>query len=242
MTAKTICWLDADAGMDTFPDIADALQEPDGLLAAGGDLSPERLLAAYRAGIFPWYDEGQPILWWSPDPRCVFFPREFHVSRSLRKALRRSSAKLRFNTAFADVVAACAEPRPQQHGTWITDEMTDAYVRLHELGWAHSAEAWEGDTLIGGVYGLAIGKAFFGESMFSRGSNASKFALLGLCRVLSDNDFEILDCQVESQHLTSLGARLIPRPQFAAILEQACNPPQVFENWPSGPISVAAFG
>ncbi len=242
MTAASLCWLDPGDPPDAFPDIHDALQEPDGLLAAGGDLSPERLLAAYRRGIFPWYDEGQPILWWSPDPRCILLPEHLHVSRSLRKAMRRSTFSLRANTAFADVIAACAEPRPGQAGTWIIGEMIDAYTRLFDMGWAHSLEAWDGDRLVGGIYGLAIGRAFFGESMFSREANASKFAMAGLCRLLAENDFEILDCQVASRHLGTLGASLVSRERFADLLERACKPADAFENWPEGPISVSGLG
>ncbi len=242
MSAVTLRWLNPDDPAAAFPDIRQALTEPDGLLAAGGDLSPERLLVAYRRGIFPWYDEGQPILWWSPDPRCVLWPAEFHVSRSLRKAMRRSTFSLRSNTAFSDVISACAEPRPGQAGTWIIGDMIDAYARLHDMGWAHSLETWDGDRLVGGIYGLAIGKAFFGESMFSRETNASKFAMAGLCRVLRENEFRLLDCQVASQHLGSLGATLVERDQFAAMLDRACEPPLPFENWPDAPISVPELG
>lgn len=242
MSASRITWLSPSDPPDAFPDIDQALTEPDGLLAAGGDLSAARLLAAYRRGIFPWYEEGQPILWWSPDPRCVLRPDEFHASRSLRRAARASCAELRFNTAFGDVVAACAEPRPTQRGTWITAEMTRAYESLHRDGWAHSVEVWHDAHLVGGIYGLAIGKLFFGESMFSRETNASKFALFALCRMLSANDFELLDCQVVTRHLTTLGARLMSRAAFKDVLRRACTPPKAFENWPGGPISVSALG
>ena len=169
-----IAWISANDPPDTFPDIGRAMREPDGLLAAGGDLSAARLLTAYRLGIFPWFDEGQPILWWSPDPRCVLLPGEFHASRRLRRELRRSGAEIRFNTSFDEVIARCADPRPGQYGTWITREMIAAYTRLHADGWAHSIEVWQRDALIGGLYGLAIGRVFFGESMFSLQSNASK--------------------------------------------------------------------
>ena len=242
MSASRITWLSPSDPPDAFPDIDDALVEPDGLLAAGGDLSPSRLLAAYRRGIFPWYEEGQPILWWSPDPRCVLIPDEFHVSRSLRRAARGSKGELRFNTAFADVIAACAEPRPSQRGTWITRDMIRAYDRLHRDSWAHSVEVWDEGRLTGGVYGLAVGRVFFGESMFSRKTNASKFALLGLCRILATNGFELLDCQVVTRHLTTLGAAMISRAEFNDILERACTPPNAFENWPDDPISVAELG
>ncbi len=239
MSASRITWLSPSDPPDAFPDIDDALVEPDGLLAAGGDLSASRLLAAYRRGIFPWYEEGQPILWWSPDPRCVLEPDEIHVSRSLRRAARGSSGELRINTAFADVIAACAAPRPPQRGTWITREMMRSYERLHRDGWAHCVEVWQDAQLVGGIYGLAIGRMFFGESMFSRETNASKFALLALCRILSNHGFELLDCQVVTRHLTSLGASMISRADFKAILKRACTPPTAFENWPDDPISIA---
>jgi len=238
VSRRQITWLSPTDPADAFPPVEAALDEPDGLLAAGGDLSVPRLLAAYRLGIFPWFEEGQPILWWSPDPRCVMRPGEFHVSRSLRRALRTSGLKLMHNTAFDDVMRACAEPRPYQSGTWITADMISAYECLHRNGWAHSLEVWSDDELVGGVYGLAIGKVFFGESMFSRVSNASKFALLGLCRVLESNRFELLDCQVVSRHLTALGASMIPRSEFSHILAHACESADRFENWPEDPISV----
>lgn len=239
MSASRIVWLDPGDPPDAFPDIVNALAEPDGLLAAGGDLSSARLIEAYRRGIFPWFDEGQPILWWSPDPRCAMRPEEFHVSRSLRRALRKSSFEIRFNEAFADVIRACAEPRPSQAGTWITSDMILAYERLHTEGWAHSVEVCDGAELVGGVYGIAIGRMFFGESMFSRRTNASKFGMLALARILSDNGFALLDCQVVSPHLSTLGAHMIPRAEFSAILAEACETPAAFENWPDAPIKVA---
>jgi leucyl/phenylalanyl-tRNA--protein transferase len=221
-----IAWISANDPPDAFPDISRAMREPDGLLAAGGDLSSPRLLAAYRLGIFPWFDEGQPILWWSPDPRCVLLPGRFHVSRRLRRDLRRSDAEIRFNTRFAEVVEKCAEPRPGQYGTWITPEIIGAYSRLHAEGWAHSIEVWQDDALIGGLYGLAIGRVFFGESMFSRQSNASKYALYALSQHLQTQEFALIDCQVLSHHLTTLGAALLPRAEFADILKVACEPPE----------------
>lgn len=239
MRANRIVWLDPEDPPNAFPHIDDALVEPEGLLAAGGDLGSARLIEAYRRGIFPWYDDGQPILWWSPDPRCVLRPREFHVSRSLRRALRKSSMEIRFNTVFSDVIRACAEPRPSQTGTWITADMIVAFERLHDEGWAHSIEVWDGGELAGGIYGIAIGRMFFGESMFSRLTNASKFGLLALSRIMSDEGFALLDCQVVSAHLTTLGARMIPRSEFAAILAEACEPPLAFEKWPDAPIKVA---
>ncbi len=205
-----------------FPPVERALAEPrgpNGLLAAGGDLSPQRLLAAYRRGIFPWYSAGEPILWWSPDPRMVLFPDELKISRSLAKVLRNADYEVRLDTAFADVMAACASmPRPGQAGTWITAEMQAAYRRLHQLGYAHSVETWIDGRLAGGLYGVAIGRAFFGESMFSRRSNASKIALAHLCEHLERLEFGIIDCQMETPHLASLGARPIPRSDFVALL------------------------
>ncbi len=236
MTNSRVMWLAADDPADSFPPVDRALKEPDGLLAAGGDLSPGRLLYAYSHGIFPWYDEGQPLLWWSPDPRCVFLPGDYHVSRRLQRELRRSDTEIRVNTAFADVVRACAAPRRSEQGTWITPAMLSAYQHLHELGWAHSIEIWQSDELCGGLYGLAIGKAFFGESMFSKRANASKIALLYLARRLQAGDFHILDCQVISSHLVSLGARTIPRSDFLESLEIACKHPIVYGDWQDVPM------
>ena len=233
MKSPNITWISSDDPPDAFPEIDAAFDVPDGLLAAGGDLSPERLLYAYQHGIFPWYDDGQPILWWSPDPRCVLRPHEFHVSRRLRRSLARSNFQVSFNQAFDDVISACAEDRIGQQGTWITDDMMDAYECLHVDGWVHSIEIWHEGRLVGGLYGLAIGHAFFGESMFSRQSNASKAAMLVLCRLLLANDFEILDCQVESPHLVSLGASLMPRNKFAAVLRRACKSNSQFLEWPA---------
>jgi leucyl/phenylalanyl-tRNA--protein transferase len=233
-----IAWISANDPPDAFPDIGRAMREPDGLLAAGGDLSNPRLLAAYRLGIFPWFDEGQPILWWSPDPRCVLIPGEFHASRRLRRELRRSDAEIRFNSSFDQVITRCAQPRPGQYGTWITQDMIAAYTRLHADGWAHSIEVWQSDALIGGLYGLAIGGVFFGESMFSQKSNSSKYALYALSQHLQTQDFALIDCQVLSHHLTTLGAILLPRVEFADILKAACEPPDRFEMWPAKPLPV----
>ena len=234
MKSPNITWISSDDPPEAFPEIESAFDIPDGLLAAGGDLSPERLLYAYRHGIFPWYDSGQPILWWSPDPRCVLRPHEFHVSKRLRRSLSRSKLEVSFNQAFSAVIAACAEDRIGQQGTWITDDMADAYSQLHQQGWAHSIEIWQENRLAGGLYGLAIGRAFFGESMFSRQTNASKAAMLALCQQMVLNDFEILDCQVESPHLVSLGASLMPRKKFAAVLRQSCKSNSQFLDWPAG--------
>ena len=241
MRSPSITWISSDDPPDAFPDIESAFDVPDGLLAAGGDLSPERLLYAYRHGIFPWYDDGQPILWWSPDPRCVLRPHEFHVSRRLRRWFGQCSFEISFNRSFSDVIAACARDRVGQHGTWITEDMKEAYSRLHRDGWAHSIEVWQDSGLVGGLYGLAIGQAFFGESMFSTESNASKAAMFALCRQLLINDFLLLDCQVESPHLISLGAKLIPRRKFAAELQRACSSASRFQDWPAGRVQVLEF-
>jgi len=227
-----IVWLSSSDAPDAFPNVDTALAEPDGLLAAGGDLEINRLVAAYSKGIFPWYDDGQPILWWSPDPRCVLYPAEFHVAKRLKQTGRCSSLTLSFNQAFDQVISACAAKRELQSGTWITAEMIAAFQRLHREGWAHSVEVWNARQLVGGLYGLAIGKVFFGESMFSRETNASKFAMYGLCQHLLENDFVMLDCQVVSQHLITLGATTIPRTEFATILEQHCRPTVRFGQWP----------
>ena len=220
--APRIVWLSRDDPPDAFPELNQAFTEPNGLLAAGGDLSAERLLCAYQRGIFPWYDEGQPILWWSPDPRCVLVPGNFHRAKRLQRFLKSAEFHVSFNTAFDLVIAACARHRNTQAGTWITNDMIQAYSALHDAGWAHSVEIWLGTTLVGGLYGLSIGRAFFGESMFSRESNASKAAMMALCVELGDRQFRILDCQVDSPHLASLGATLMPRAKFSALLETAC--------------------
>ena len=236
-----IAWISPDDPPQAFPDIGRALREPDGLLAAGGDLGSRRLLAAYRLGIFPWYGPGQPILWWSPDPRCVLFPGTFHASRRLRRELRGSDAEIRFNTCFDAVVAACAEPRPGQDGTWIVPEMIAAYSRLHAEGWAHCVEVWQQDALIGGLYGVAIGRVVFAESMFSRRSNASKYALYALSQLLKERKFELIDCQVMSEHLTTLGAVLLPRARFADMLAAGCDPAERFMDWPDEPLRASAI-
>jgi leucyl/phenylalanyl-tRNA--protein transferase len=198
-----------------------------GLLAIGGDLSPERLLLAYSLGIFPWYNPGEPILWWSPDPRCVLFPDEFHVSRSLQRLLRKHPYRLSFNENFAAVIYWCRRLRagPGGHGSWITSEMKNAYQRLHQLGFAHSVECWEGESLVGGLYGVCIGRCFFGESMFSRKDNTSKIVLCQLMEHLRQRQFELIDCQQTTDHLLSFGACEIPRKQFFGHLQRASVPP-----------------
>ena len=205
-----------------FPPVDQAETEPDGLLAVGGDLSPQRLLNAYRQGIFPWYSDEQPILWWSPDPRTVLFPEKIKISRSLAKTLRNKPFKVTFDYCFPDVISACADTRDDSPGTWITDEMQQAYIRLHELGFAHSVEVWLDDELVGGLYGIAIGMVFFGESMFSRVSDASKVALVRLCEYITPRGFRMIDCQVYTPHLVSLGAEEIPRKQFIQHLDEWC--------------------
>lgn len=212
-------WIDADASPDDFPDPTYALSEPNGLLAAGGDLSVARLLAAYRRGIFPWFSEGQPILWWSPAPRAVLLPRDIRVSRSLRKTLRQGRFEITVNAAFNQVIRECAAPRRDGDGTWITPNMIAAYQRMHSLGYAHSVECWHGGGLAGGLYGVALGRVFFGESMFSRVSDASKVALVHL----RDMDFQMIDCQVPSGHLARLGARNVSREAFLELLDKWCD-------------------
>ena len=216
-----IHWLAPEDPPERFPPVESALTDPPGLLAAGADLRPERLLAAYRRGIFPWYSPGQPVLWWSPDPREVLYPAEFHCSRSLARRLRRGDFLWHQDRDFPAVVAACAAPRAQSPGTWITAAMQEAYCRLHELGHAHSAEAWRGGELVGGLYGVRLGAVFFGESMFSREADASKAALAGLVRQCLADGTQLIDCQLPSAHLRSLGSRAVPRPQFLRELERA---------------------
>ena len=204
-----------------FPDVALALAEPNGLLAFGGDLHPERLLAAYRSGIFPWYSRGEPILWWSPDPRTVFDTHAFALPRRLRRDLRKSAWTLHADSDFAAVIDACAHaPRPGQHGTWITPEMRAAYLELHRLGHAHSVEVRDGARLVGGIYGVMAGGVFAGESMFSAATGGSKVALAALCRVLAGWGVAVLDAQVENPHLSSLGATALPRADYLRWLDR----------------------
>jgi leucyl/phenylalanyl-tRNA--protein transferase len=212
-----IPWLDGDA---PFPPLTSARKEPNGLLAVGGDLTPQRLLEAYRRGIFPWFSEGDPILWWSPDPRMVLLPAELKISRSLAKTLRNRRFEIRFDSDFDSVIRACAAPRDGQPGTWITPEMRNAYLRLHRLGYAHSVETWVDGELVGGLYGVAVGAAFFGESMFARARDASKIALVHLVRKLEEDGYGMIDCQMRTEHLASLGAREIPRARFSRLLRE----------------------
>ena len=218
-----LTWLQRDTL--TFPPLDQALREPNGLLAAGGDLSPQRLLAAYRHGCFPWYQEGQPLLWWSPDPRTVLYPEELHVSRSLRKTLRQGVFQVTFDEDFKAVIEGCAAPRSYADGTWITPAMQEAYLQLHRMGVAHSVEVWKDGQLVGGLYGLAMGQLFFGESMFSRVTNASKVGFVTWVEHLRERGFKLIDCQMPTQHLASLGARTISRKAFSDALARHLGEP-----------------
>ncbi len=214
-----------------FPPLNTALANPNGLLAVGGDLSPRRLIEAYRHGIFPWFSEGEPILWWSPDPRMVLFPGELKISRSLRKTLKKDSYEIRVDSAFSEVMQACAQPRNECAGTWIHAEMISAYAALYEMGLAHSIEVWIGGELMGGLYGVAQGKVFFGESMFSRVSDASKIAFVHLVKQLERRGFRMIDCQMKTVHLASLGGREIPRKEFSQKLKELVNYTERVEKW-----------
>jgi leucyl/phenylalanyl-tRNA---protein transferase len=207
---------------DSFPSVNSALRDPDGLLAIGGDLSVNRLLDAYRKGIFPWYSQGQPVLWWSPDPRCILIPEEIQISKSLKKLLRRNKFNITYNMAFDEVIRKCAEPRTGNPGTWITDEIICAYKELFKSKHIISVEVWHNKLLVGGLYGVTIGKVFFGESMFSTTSNASKVAIVNLSHFLKSKNYRLIDCQIHSTHLQTLGARLIPREEFINTLEHYC--------------------
>ena len=223
-----IPWLEHDA---PFPPIQSALKHPNGLLAAGGDLSSARLLEAYRRGIFPWFSEGDPILWWSQDPRMILFPAELKISRSLGKTLRNRSYEAHFDSAFDEVMAGCAAPRKGEPGTWIGGGMLEAYRDLHRLGYAHSVETWIDGELAGGLYGVAIGRVFFGESMFSRVRDASKIALAALVAHLKSAGFGLIDCQMRTPHLETLGAREIPRRRFSRLLEELIHYPGSPGTW-----------
>ena len=206
-----------------FPDITDALNNPNGLLAIGGDLSETRLLSAYQKGIFPWFNEDQPILWWSPNPRCILKPNKIHISHSLKKCLRKNQYQITYNKNFANVINQCSVNRNKDNDTWLTTDMKKAFINLHKLGYAHSVECWHNNKLIGGLYGIAMGKIFFGESMFSRISNASKITLVHLGKRLEEMNFQLIDCQINSKHLQTLGAQLITRNQFTKCLKDSCN-------------------
>ena len=222
-------WLDPDQLW--FPPAHEALEDPDGLLALGGDLSTERLILAYRNGIFPWYSDEQPILWWSPDPRCVLFPDEVHISRSLRRTLNSQRFRVTADQAFGRIIRLCANTRPE--GTWITEDVITAYSELYRMGIAHSIEIWnsQNKTLAGGMYGIAMGQCFFGESMFSLETNASKVLMVHLANQLREWGYRIMDCQVESSHLLTMGARTIPREDFLSILRECIDQPPEQDNW-----------
>lgn len=206
-----------------------AYAEPDGLVAVGGDLQPDRLLLAYRTGIFPWFSPGDPILWWSPDPRFVMKPEEIKISKSMKQVLNRGIFRITYNQAFEQVISNCKSiPRDGQPGTWITNEMKRAYCHLHDLGYAHSVEAWQDDKLVGGLYGVSLGGAFFGESMFSQVSNASKAAFIHLAKHLQTLTFSLIDCQMHTAHLESLGASNMDRDQFLNILDDELDRPDLF--------------
>lgn len=224
-------WLDPRDPQQPFPPAYKAMRDPNGLLAIGGDLSVTRLLLAYSSGIFPWYNPNEPILWWCPDPRAVLEPDDFHVSHSLRKRIRRDDYAITFDTAFSDVLNACTAIRRGSHGTWLGPEMKRAYQELHQQGHAHSVEIWRNRRLVGGLYGVSLGRAFFGESMFSVETDGSKLALYWLCQQLQLWDFELLDCQIASEHLRSLGASEIPREKFLGRLKQALTKPGAPGTW-----------
>lgn len=215
-----IPFLAPDDETTAFPEVSSALREPDGLLMAGGNLSPGRLLSAYRLGIFPWYEEGEPILWWSPDPRCVIWPDNIRITRSLAKTIRSSKYEVTENLAYREVMKQCGAPRANSSGTWVTDDMIDAYCKLHEYGFARSLEVWMGPQLVGGLYGIQLGRVFIGESMFSRESNASKVALAHLAQ---SGNYDLIDCQLENPHLTSLGAETIRREYYVECLKRYGN-------------------
>lgn len=224
---------------EDFPDADQALREPNGLLAIGGCLSPERLKKAYRNGIFPWYNKGEPILWWSPDPRLILWPESIRISRSLRKTLRNNEFHVTWDKAFSDVIIACARHRPDAPGTWITPEIHAAYIEFHRRGLAHSVEVWQNEKLVGGLYGVALGQVFFGESMFYRRSNASKVAFVHLARALRDWNYRLIDCQVRTEHLIFLGAEEIPRREFLRLLNDYCNRDPAKIAWKPSPLNPA---
>jgi len=218
----TLTLLDSLNPDQPFPDPGEALDDPNGLLAVGGCLSPQRIINAYRQGIFPWYNPGEPVLWWSPDPRLVLFPDNLKISRSLQKKRRKNIFTVSFNQDFRAVIEACAQPRDKASGTWITEEIKLAYQQLHELGIAQSVEVWHENELVGGLYGLALGRVFFGESMFHRMTDASKIGFVAWVEYLQSQDYRLIDCQVYSEHLVSLGAEEIPRDEFMRLLKQFC--------------------
>ncbi len=214
-----------------FPDVELAHLEPDGLLAFGGDLSPQRLLNAYALGIFPWFNDDQPILWWSPNPRLVLIPQKIHRSRSLKKTIKKSTLHITYDQAFKQVIEACSQPREKQKETWISRDIKEAYFQLHQMGYAHSFEAWDNDELVGGLYGIAMGQVFFGESMFSLQSNASKIAFSSAVQLLTSWGYQLIDCQVETEHLQSFGAENIDRTLFSKMLAELTEKPASPHAW-----------
>jgi leucyl/phenylalanyl-tRNA---protein transferase len=222
-SSNQLYWVEDNLLATDFPPVDKALRDPDGLLAIGGNLSEGRLLDAYKKGIFPWFNEGQPVMWWSPDPRCILLPEEIKISRSLGKTIRQNKYTITYDTCFIEVVNECASARKGIEDTWITEDIKQSYTHLHKLGYAHSVECWHDEKLVGGLYGIAMGKIFFGESMFSREPNASKVALVHLSQQLTDKQFKLIDCQVHSQHLQSLGAKPIHRELFIQLLHNYCN-------------------
>ena len=224
-------WIDPYDESGGFPDINLAMKEPNGLLAVGGNLAPKRLVDAYKKGIFPWYTEGQPILWWSPDPRSVLFPDKLNISRSTIKKIRQDKYHITVDRAFKRVITQCAAPRSDGNGTWLTSQMIDAYSNLHELGYAHSAECWLDGELVGGLYGVSIGRVFFGESMYSRNSDASKIAFIYLATQLKEWGYAMIDCQVHSNYLQSLGASVIPRQEYINLINHWTKLPALNKQW-----------
>lgn len=221
--SNQIYWVQDNLLATSFPPLEKALRDPDGLLAIGGTLSEERLLDAYSKGIFPWFNHGQPVMWWSPDPRCVLIPEELKISKSLKKRLNQNKFKVTYNTVFWDVINECSASRKGINDTWITNDIKEAYFNLFKLGYAHSVECWQNNKLVGGLYGVAMGKIFFGESMFSRISDASKIALVKLSEQLIKKGFKLIDCQIHSRHLQTLGAKPIQRDFFVQFLNNYCS-------------------
>ncbi|MAZ87901.1 MAG: leucyl/phenylalanyl-tRNA--protein transferase [Cellvibrionaceae bacterium] len=225
-----LAWLEPDS-LD-FPPTDTALEDPNGLLAAGTTLSCEQLIAAYQQGIFPWFEDGQPVLWWSPSPRLVLLPEELHISKSMKKLLKKSEFEVTTDLAFDEVIHHCAAPRPDQQGTWITEEISEAYQEMHARGLAHSVEVWQNDELVGGLYGIAMGQIFFGESMFALTANASKYGFIYLIRALKQLNYKLIDCQVHTNHLASLGAKEIPRHDFENYLLNFIKEGSLTAEWP----------
>ena len=231
MDDTRLFWIAANQYGDSFPPVNEALTDPDGLLAVGGQLTVDRLLEAYKNGIFPWYSNNQPILWWSPNPRTILYPGQIHISRSLKKTINRKNFTITCDQAFEQVIKACSMPRSDDNGTWLMPEMIDAYIKLHHHNYAHSVECWQDDNLVGGLYGIAIGRVFFGESMFSRISDASKICLVKLSAYLQEWNYDLIDCQVQSDHLLRMGAVQITREKFMSDLEHSCSMAPSRQSW-----------